>query len=532
MLRKLGSLVIFFAWSAWLALVGIPLGFLFLLILSGENRALLWDPTLLFVAGATLSQAFWSTLGSAFVGVGLGLWVGALPSRRFRVWIQTLLSFPYGVPVVVAASAWIFWLGRSGVLAGFLAPFGFRVDWVYSFKAVILAHVFLNAPWIAMMVAEARAQISRDEVEAGVSLGAGRLGVFQHLIWPKIGWTVLTACTQVFIFCSMSFALVLILGGGPPVQTLETEIFQRIRFTGVDLEGAAACAFWQLLVTLVPWLFLLGFRKKLGLNFVENHSDRADFQHEHRDLSFSPGVLAVTALFVLPYFPVLNLHQSWLVLSGPDQSLILRAVGLSLAIALSSSLLSVLLAGGFILSLERVSRWPRLQKIMIGLVVLPGSVSALVLGLSGWLAYEKWLDWSQFPLAAIILLQMILFSPFVFRTLWPLTRGSLRDQTESALNLGASSFQLLRWIKWPYWKSPLTLTFFGVAGASLGEIAAVSLFSNEAVLPLPVLASQWMEQYRFEDAIGASGLLFLLAFIFVLSPVLVRGGFRIRGNSY
>jgi ABC-type Fe3+ transport system permease subunit len=49
-----------------------------------------------------------------------------------------------------------------------------------------------------------------------------------------------------------------------------------------------------------------------------------------------------------------------------------------------------------------------------------------------------------------------------------------------------------------------------VAGASLGEVSAVSLFYNEDLIPLPLLVSRWTAQYRFGDAQAVAVLLLFL----------------------
>jgi ABC-type Fe3+ transport system permease subunit len=64
-----------------------------------------------------------------------------------------------------------------------------------------------------------------------------------------------------------------------------------------------------------------------------------------------------------------------------------------------------------------------------------------------------------------------------------------------------------------------------VAGASLGEVAAVSLFATGGLTPLPLLISRFMSQYRFDEAQAVSAVLFMLsaalmAFVFLGS----RGG--------
>ena len=111
-----------------------------------------------------------------------------------------------------------------------------------------------------MCVSQARSHLSQRQIEAAQGLGAGAVSRFRWVIWPQIRWAFGSACTQVFSYCSMSFALVLILGGGPPVQTLETEIFQRVHYGSVDFSGAAVSAVWQLLINVLPWALLLFFR--------------------------------------------------------------------------------------------------------------------------------------------------------------------------------------------------------------------------------------------------------------------------------
>lgn len=530
---KLASLL--FALAIWVVVVGFPLGILLSTLTQAEQRLLLWDPSLLSVVRATVYQAFLSAAFSSVLGLGLGLWVGSLADRRVRTRIQAFLTFPYGVPSVVVASAWVFWLGRSGLISRLLEAAGAGldlpisgvapVDWLYSFRAVILAQVFLNMPWVAMMVAEARSRISKDEIEAATDLGAGPRQVFFQIVWPQVGWALFSAYTQVFTFCSMSFALVLILGGGPPVQTLETEIYQRIRFGSMDLGGAAACAVWQLLVTLGPASALLLFKNRLGLGRPPE-SGGSHYWHENQGSRMRTKrgltVLCVAVFAIFPYFPILNPVQVFSTLTGPVRSVLFGAIYLSLEIACFSSFLAVLIAVLFISSLDRLSAWPRVQQWGMGMILLPGSTSALVLGMSVWLAYEKWVDWLRFPVVGMIFLQVTLFYPFVFRTLWPLTRNCRNRLLEPAQDLGASGFQLIRWIQWPFWKGPLLLSFFGVVGASLGEIAAISFFSTDEALPLPVLASQLIEQYHFEEAAGVSGILFILAFFFTLGSVLFQ----------
>jgi ABC-type Fe3+ transport system permease subunit len=74
-------------------------------------------------------------------------------------------------------------------------------------------------------------------------------------------------------------------------------------------------------------------------------------------------------------------------------------------------------------------------------------------------------------------------------------------------------------IEWPRWRGPIFSAFAGVAGASLGELGAVSFFYSEKLVPLPLLVSRWMRQYRFEEAQGIAALLFLLSVLLIVISV-------------
>jgi thiamine transport system permease protein len=183
----------------------IPIGSIFWNTYSSQasSQALgFLDPSILNIVQFTLVQAIVSTAISAVLGTGLGFCVPFLRTQK-------ILSLPYCVPTVVAAQVWIIWLGRSGILSSW----GISIDWMYTMKAVVLAHVFFNIPWVALAVSRALQDIPRAQLEIAETLGAGLWTRFRTIIWPYIRWAAVCSWIQVFGLCTMSFGLVLILGG-------------------------------------------------------------------------------------------------------------------------------------------------------------------------------------------------------------------------------------------------------------------------------------------------------------------------------
>jgi thiamine transport system permease protein len=496
---NLSAKAAFVALLAWfIALVLIPLGAVFARVGNSEGLASWMNPVVLAIARLTVEQAFLSTLFSALIGLPLGLWMAKLRSRVGF----SLLAVPYGVPTIVAGAAWILWLGRSGILA----RLGWPLDWAYSLKAVILAHVFFNAPWIALLVAQARLTVSASQLEAARTLGAGRFESFLTVGWSAVRSAWIGGIAQAFSLCTMSFALVLVLGGGPPVQTLEVALYGSIRGGSLDLTAASGFAAWEVMITLAPWVIWMFFRKEGG---ALRRESRIFSSREFPQRWSLGGILggSVAFFFILPY---LALGTQGFVFKES----IAPSLWLSIFIAVASASLSLGLA---ICALVAMHFMPRLKSAVEILLLAPSGISILVLGLGFFLAYRSWIDPFSGSLSAMILLQATLFAPVAFRVLAPRLAETRFTLLEAARTLGARAPRAFQDVEWPRWRAPMASAFALVAGASLGEVAAVSLFYSEKWVPLPLLISRFIGQYRFEEA---RSLAFLL---FVLSGLLIFG---------
>ena len=471
---------------------------------SGSFVSLLLDPMILQVTRFTALQAFCSVLISAAIGLPLGLWVRG--GRR----LEALLALPFGVPTLVVAVAWIGILGKRGLLANL----GFQNEWGYSAKAVVLAHVFLNAPWIALRVSQARAEVSSRLLEAAGTLGANRWNRFSSVIWPEVRGPLLSAACQVFSLCAMSFTLVLILGGGPPVETLETSIYSRIRYSGMDIRGALACATWQSLLTVVPWWLV---------RLLDRAHPREQMGQARVRSPWSVSwtlKLSVVAVFLIPYlYVVLSSVRRISLLDASSWEEIGSAFSISLRLALMVAIACLVFSAFGVLSSSRAGR---AKPWFESLWIFPGGLSTLVLSLSIWLTYEKWLDFFSGGLWIMALVQTLIFLPVVFRILSDTAAGVRVRLLEAASTLGASPIRAFGLIEWPRWRTSV-LTALGVVFiASLGEVAAVSLFANGSHEPLPFMMTRWMHQYRFNEAEMVGAFLVVSASLLMLSLTWIR----------
>jgi thiamine transport system permease protein len=499
-----------FAFLGW----GVPL----LTLFARHEGEIPWlDPEILAIAKVTLRQAGLSTVYSVLIGLPLGVWTGNLDLRS-SARVQSLFRVPFSVPTVIAATAWVACLGRNGILA----RAGVGADWSYSFAAVILAHVFYNAPWIAAQVAQAIGRIPGTYSEAARTLGAGPVSVFRTVLWPSVAPALAAAAAQVFALCSMSFAIVLILGGGPGVSTLETSLYARIRYGTLDLPGAIACAVWEIALTVFPWVVLLMITRTSSPEPVISTRPGRPSPLWRRSVA---GAAAL--VFIAPYLLVLSASSLSSLFHGHVLAKLALPAWVSIQIAVLSSAGAVSVAcAALIAAAWAGGRSQAGARTLAILVSLPSGLSALVLGLGFWLTYSRWIDPFSGSLFAMCSIQVLLFTPLAYRTLWPLSREPGGGLLDAAATLGAHPIRAFFAVEWPRYSGPIASTLGLIAGMSLGEVAAVSLFYSERLIPLPLVISRWMSQYRFEQAQGLSGLLLLASIAVVLSSS--HGGSNVR----
>ncbi len=205
--------------------------------------------------GRGLGPAEWSALRftvvqaliSAALSVALAVPAArALARRRFpgRRALVALLGAPFLLPSVVAVFGIIAIWGRSGVVSRGLEGAGLPGLDIYGLTGVVLAHVFFNLPLVTRLVLQGWVAIPAEQFRLAAQLGFRPADVFRRIEAPMLRGVLPGAFVLVFLLCMTSFAVALILGGGPRATTVELAIYQAIRFD-FDLGRAAWLALIQ-----------------------------------------------------------------------------------------------------------------------------------------------------------------------------------------------------------------------------------------------------------------------------------------------
>lgn len=458
-------------------------------------------------AWAAVRFTIWQAAVSALVSVTLAVPVArALARRRFRgrATLVTLLGVPFLLPVIVAVLGLLAVFGQAGWVNAGLDMLGLPGVRPYGPVGVVLAHVFLNLPLAVRMILHGWQAIPAERFRLAASLNLGPAQVFRHLERPMLRAVLPGAALAIFLICLTSFAVALILGGGPRATTVELAIYQAIRFD-FDLGRAAVLALVQ--AGLCAGAVLLAGRWAAPASFGAGRGrvvQRFDAQGAGLR-ALDAGVIALAAAFLIA--PLLAVALRGLPGLWSLPAPVWAAAGRSLMIAPVSAALAVLGALGLCLLILRGGRAARLAEVV---AMLPLVASGLVLGAGLFLALFPFVAPDRLALPVTALVNAGLALPFALRLLLPPAREVLAEDGRLAAALGMTGWAFVRLVAVPRLRRPLGFAAGVAAALAMGDLGVIALFATEtATLPLQVM--RLMGAFRTEDAEAAALLLVILS---------------------
>lgn len=441
----------------------------------------------------TLILALGGTFFSTLVGLPLA-WVLYCLDFRFRTVLRTLVTIPFVLPTIGVAAAFKALFSEDGWLAVL------RLDGTLG--AVILAMVFYNVSLVVRTVGPVWARIDQRAYQAARTLGATRTRAFFTVTMQQLLGAIASAASLVFLYCSSSYSLVMVLGG-IGVVTLESQIYQT---TSVDLDLAAAAVLALLQVVIVA-VALVGsqyFQSKgrvgVKLATVENSKPARGRQR----LVVWGATAVIALLIVAPMAQVVTRSfrrrgqwtlQNYLDLTRPDASIlveqpVINSLGVSLRAAFIGAIVSTLLGALVAAVTSRHYRNPHLSRaaeIFDSLNMLPLGVSSVVIGL-GFLITLAAPPWNLADSPFLLpIAQALGASPLVIRLMRPMLQTVNPKQREAAATLGATPSRIFLTIDGPYIWGALVVAFGFAFAVCFGEFGAASFLVMPESLTLPVM---------------------------------------------
>ncbi len=497
-----------------------------------------WSPGRLskLVTSPTYGRILWFTTWQAALSTAITL-VLALPGAylfaRYRFFgknlLQALMTVPFVLPTVVTAAAFRALLGPNGLLNNWLMT-GFnlphppiRIDQTVAF--FLLAHLFYNYTLVLRIVGSYWAGLDSDLRSAAKLLGASPWQTFLKITLPLLMPAIGSAALLVFIFCFTSFGVVLILGG-PGYGTIEVEIYrQTVQL--FNLPMAAALALIQIGVNfLLMWLHArLGRKSRVAF-----YSDSANTSAQKVETSIQKIFLTATLFFMLTllvtpllallvrsvtcedgltlaYYTALFTTQARSVFFVEPISAVANSVGFGLA-AMALAVTLGLLASSFLASTrgKGATFWD-------AVIMLPLATSAVTLGFGYIITLNKPPLNLRDSIVLVPIAHALVAFPFVVRCILPSLKQIPQSLREAAALLGASPYQVWRWVDIPIIARAILVGAVFAFSISMGEFGASAFVTRPHTPTMPVAIFRFLSQpgdLNYGQAMAMSSILMLV----------------------
>ena len=188
------------------------------------------------------------------VALGLPLaWRLARTTSRWKSVWMLLVILPLFIGSTIRTLGWMILLARQGVLDSLVAPFGMRVDLMFTTVAVIIGTLSVNLPFMVLTLQSVFEGIDTRLTEAAQGLGARPARAFWRIVWPLALPGVSIAAILSFILGMNAFATPVLLGG-PRFKMMAPLVFTEFS-ANANWPFSAALAFILMAVTLLLTTF-------------------------------------------------------------------------------------------------------------------------------------------------------------------------------------------------------------------------------------------------------------------------------------
>ncbi|CDZ56403.1 sulfate ABC transporter permease subunit CysW [Neorhizobium galegae] len=157
--------------------------------------------------------------------------------RRF---LLILIEIPFSVSPIVAGVAYLFVYGLQGIFGPTLDEYGIKI--LFTIPGIILASMFVTAPFVARELIPLMQAQGRDLEEAATSLGASGWRTFFSVTLPNIKWALLYGVVLCNARVMGEFGAVSVVSGNIRGQTNTLPLHIELLYHDYQSAGAFAAA--------------------------------------------------------------------------------------------------------------------------------------------------------------------------------------------------------------------------------------------------------------------------------------------------
>ncbi|GMO50534.1 MAG: iron ABC transporter permease [Termitinemataceae bacterium] len=449
----------------------------------------------------TFKQAFLSTLLSLVIALPGAWFLSRSHTGKKNFCAAVLRAFvivPFAMPPILVVLGFVLFFGNHGVLNTLLPK---PIDILYKPHAIILSHAFYNFPIVLSLCADSFAIARKKYAAVAADLGATPFDAFRTVILPLAAPAMAASMCLVFLYCFTSFALVLVLGGGPSTSTLAVEIYRYARIR-VDFTSAAVLSCVETAVCLSVFCLYSYFKRKIQVNDDQDAGIPLNIRRKTILSALLWGIYTIIAV-ILVICPILSvIFDSFSSLSAwKEASGAIKPLLRSCLLAITSASLSCLLAMCALSAKYRVT------------LMLPISSSGIVLSFGYIIMFGMQERSFALNFALLSVIHAVLTLPFTYSAIKSGFDGLNQHVLHAAADLGAGPLVRFFSVTAPLCRTQIASAHRIAAAMSIGELNVVLMLGIKNFETLPVYIYRAFSSYHFATASAAGTMLLLLVLI-------------------
>ncbi len=216
----------------------------------------------------SVELTFWAVVLELVLGMGLALLLRQkVPGIRI---FRSVTMASWVIPVVATVMMFnLMWLPRYGLVNILLKDIGlgrYNAFWFgdlnLAMPAIVIMHVWRNAPFFGIALFASMQSIPADHYEAAAIDGASAFQRFRHITIPGVAYVAMIMVIIHVLWTFNNFDFVyLSTGGGPVNATMVMPVYVYLQFWHNYTAGFAASAgvvmMLMLLVVTIPYIFMV-----------------------------------------------------------------------------------------------------------------------------------------------------------------------------------------------------------------------------------------------------------------------------------
>jgi sulfate transport system permease protein len=192
-------------------------------------------------------HAIFLTVATALIAVPINTAFGVAAAwaiTKFDFWgrrfLLVVIEIPFSISPIVAGVAYLFVYGLQGLFGPVLEGAGLKI--LFALPGIVLASMFVTAPFVARELIPLMQAQGRDLEEAATSLGASGWRTFFSVTLPNIRWALLYGVVLCNARVMGEFGAVSVVSGNIRGQTNTLPLHIELLYHDYQTAGAFAAA--------------------------------------------------------------------------------------------------------------------------------------------------------------------------------------------------------------------------------------------------------------------------------------------------